>query len=543
MVNPYWSAWGDTHTGRQRDNNEDRIHYDAERGIFVVVDGMGGEAAGEEAAQHALDCIRKRLEQKTGTPARRIREAITAANNEVYRLAQARPQWRGMACVLTAAVIEDGGVHIGHVGDTRLYFIRGGEIRKITSDHSPVGRQEDAGELHELEAMRHPRRNEVFRDVGSAPHSLASDEFIDYVQVPFEPDSAFLICSDGLTDMVTSAEILRVVTRNAGDPRQTVQELIETANAAGGKDNVSVILVEGENFAPATLRHDATAATSSGPGSGVVRALTGRWSLFLYGLALGAVLLSLLPARFSVESPVLGGAPPETVPERPPLVVEPGSAELPTITKALEKARAGDRIVVASGEYNEAIRLKNGVAVVARRPGEVVIRVAQQLGNGAAAVTAEGVEHSTISGVVIRPDPGVSLPVGMRIHDSDVEVSDIEVSGTTRAGIWIEGNSRSGIAGSYIHSNLGSGIVALGSSAPRLTANVIVRNGAARDQKHPGIEILEQSSPEVVRNVICENAAEGIRVARPALREQVKNNFFTAGGKTNKAGAIGVARP
>jgi serine/threonine protein phosphatase PrpC len=537
----HWSACGGTDTGKERENNEDRIHCDAARGIFVVVDGMGGEVAGEEAAQVALVSIRKRLEQKTGTPARRIREAITAANNEIYRAAEARPEWRGMACVLTAAVIEDGNLHIGHVGDTRLYSIRPGRIRKITRDHSPIGTLEDEGKLHELEAMRNPRRNEVFRDVGSAPRRLDEEEFIDSMQVPFEPDSAYLICSDGLTDMVPSAEILRIVTRNPEDPRRAVEELIDAANEAGGKDNVSIVLVTGREFgresARPALSFTGAAAASTG---GAARVLMGRWAVFLYGIALGAVLLTLLPSPPAGKSRVSGNAPERPI-ERPALVVDPAGAELPTIASALEKARAGDRIEVVRGEYNERIRLKEGVSLIARNPGEVVIRPAQNE-EGEAAVVAEGIKSGALSGLVIRPGPGASLPVGMRISDADVRVSDVEISGTSRAGISIEGSARPEIAGSYIHSNLGTGIVARGTSAPRLVANVIVRNGTGGGTKRPGIEILEESSPEVVRNVISENGVEGIRSARPGFEEKLKNNFFVSDPKSTKRGAPGRTR-
>jgi serine/threonine protein phosphatase PrpC len=144
-----------------RQNNEDRWHIDPERGIFLVVDGIGGQAAGEKAADIAINLVRARLERQTGTAEDRIREGITVANNEIVRLAATNPDWHGMACVLTVAVIENGGAIVGHVGDSRLYKIRGRDIRKITHDHSPVGEREDGGEISEAEAMRHPRRNEV----------------------------------------------------------------------------------------------------------------------------------------------------------------------------------------------------------------------------------------------------------------------------------------------------------------------------------------------------------------------------------------------
>ena len=109
--------------------------------------------------------------------------------------------------MLTVAVLEDGSAVVGHVGDSRLYQIRRGEIRKITHDHSPVGEREDNRELTEAEAMRHPRRNEVFRDVGSEEHAPDDADFIEIQRIPFEPDCALLLCSDGLSDQVPSAEI------------------------------------------------------------------------------------------------------------------------------------------------------------------------------------------------------------------------------------------------------------------------------------------------------------------------------------------------
>jgi PPM family protein phosphatase len=550
--NPVWNAWGDTHPGKQREKNEDRIYCDRDRGIFVVVDGMGGEAAGEEAAHHALDCIRQRLENETGTVARRIREAITSANNDVYRLSQARPEWRGMACVLTAAVIENGHVHIGHVGDTRLYRISDGEIRKVTSDHSPVGRREEAGELHELEAMRHPRRNEVYRDVGSRLHKPDDEDFIDYIQISFESDSALLLCSDGLTDMVTSAEILKTVQRNAGNPRQCVRDLIDLANEAGGKDNISVIVAEGKDFPwayhplrdreaePAGDNEGGTASRGA-PGR-LWGTLTSRWFVFLYGFILGMALLGVLSSRIPIRLPVIGGASPKTGPAPETLVVEPGSAEFPTITKALEKARAGDVIEVGAGEYNDPIRLTKDVSLVARKPGEVVIQILTSLPEGEAAVSADGLQKSRLSGIVIRPGPGVTLPVGIKVNNSEIDISNVEISGTSRAGVWIDGHSQATLVAGYIHSNLGPGIIIGGVSTPRLLRNVIVRNGLGGGKPEPGIQIVDEAWPEVVHNVIIENGAEGIQISKRILQERMENNFFNAGEKRNQAGDIGTAR-
>src|ERR1700722_19503701 len=165
--------------GKRRKNNEDRYYVDPDRGIYVVIDGVGGHAAGETAASVAADVIRERLERPTGPPEQRIREAITLANNEILRLSRIRPEWTGMACVLTLALVEDDIVTVGHVGDSRLYLLGSGTIRKMTHDHSPVGEREDRGELSEDEAMRHARRNEIYRDVGSAEREPDDPGFIE----------------------------------------------------------------------------------------------------------------------------------------------------------------------------------------------------------------------------------------------------------------------------------------------------------------------------------------------------------------------------
>ncbi len=258
------AAAGLTNPGLQREVNEDRFHVDVARGVFAVVDGVGGQAAGGRAADVALMMLRTRLERETGPVSDRIRESITIANNEIHRLAAGRPEWNGMACVLTVALVENGHAVVGHVGDTRLYKLRDDRIEKITRDHSPIGEREDANELSEAEAMRHPRRNEVYRDVGSERHEPCDPEFVDIERVSFEPDAALLMCSDGLTDLVPAGDIKRIVTQLAGNPDAVVRALVAAANAAGGKDNITAVYVEGEQFAHRSVSdRDAVRATAS----------------------------------------------------------------------------------------------------------------------------------------------------------------------------------------------------------------------------------------------------------------------------------------
>jgi PPM family protein phosphatase len=252
-----------TDRGRERSNNEDRVLCEPDLGIFAVIDGVGGESAGEVAAETALEVLRARLSRRTTDSARLIREAIALANRQIYERAHADARLAGMSCVLTVAVLDGARATVGHVGDSRLYALAPGEIRKVTPDHSPVGAREDAGDLSESEAMRHPRRNEIFRDVGSDPHEPDDESWIDVLEAPFQGEGALLLCSDGLSDMLPGRDILETVEANAASPRAAVRALVERANAAGGRDNISAVLVVGERYAEAVRRRRSAAARAS----------------------------------------------------------------------------------------------------------------------------------------------------------------------------------------------------------------------------------------------------------------------------------------
>jgi serine/threonine protein phosphatase PrpC len=291
-----------TDTGLLRDNNEDRYFIDAGRGVFLVVDGVGGHAAGELAAQTAVETIRKFLtdpdcacdgsgsaaESSPSLPEQRVRNAIAAANNRIFEIAAHNAAHKGMACVLTLAIVADGQITIGHVGDSRLYLIWNGAIRKLTSDHSPVGQDEDAGELTEHEAMRHPRRNEVFRDVGTALRAAGDEGFIEVRSSRFHRDAAILLCSDGLTDHLSAARVREVVERYDGDPAQVANELVEAANLAGGRDNITAVFVAGPEF------RGRSGVTRPRTGTTRIRvprgAFTGRAAFLMYGLLIGMLI-------------------------------------------------------------------------------------------------------------------------------------------------------------------------------------------------------------------------------------------------------------
>ena len=280
-----------TDTGLHRASNEDRYWIDAERGIFLVVDGVGGHAGGQTAAHTAVEEIRQRLMDVQGTPEERVRDAITSANNRIFDLAQESTDRRGMACVLTLALVEDGNVTIGHVGDSRLYLVWHGALRKMTSDHSPVGEEEDAGELTEDEAMRHPRRHQIFRDVGSQRRGAGDPAFIEIRQCRLRPDAALLLCSDGLTDQVPAARLREVIESYDGDAARIAGELVEAANRAGGRDNATALFVAGAEFRGRT---GATRARFSTTRLRPARLLTGRMAFLAYGVLIGMLVWAVL---------------------------------------------------------------------------------------------------------------------------------------------------------------------------------------------------------------------------------------------------------
>ncbi len=456
-----------TDPGRVRQNNEDAFLADPDRGIFLVVDGIGGHAAGEKAAAIAVERIRARLERQTGAPELRIREAIALANNEILAAARSNPEWKGMACVLTLALVENGSAFIGHVGDSRLYLIRRGEIRKLTRDHSPVGEREDAGELGEAEAMRHPRRNEVFRDVGSEEHAPDDPGFIDIERLPFDAESALLICSDGLSDQVPAAEIERAVERHAGDPDTAARALIDAANAAGGKDNVTVVIVEGERFtapsiSPATPR----------------RSKVWPIAAALFNLAFAA---AVIYALYQPKAPVI---------IEPRTLTAGQGALYPSIAAALAAARNGDTVEVLAGEYREHIFLKSGVTLRSRIPREARL-IASPLNN--TAVTASGAEHARFAGFLIAADAQNPLEIGILVTNSSVDLENNEIEGAA-TGIQIAGPRAPTLTANAIHDCAQAGVVIEGSVNPWLFHNSFERDKTA-------ILLHGEGKPALVGNV------------------------------------------
>jgi len=470
-------AAGDTDPGLQRDGNEDLFHVDVHRGLYMVIDGVGGQAAGGQAAGVALAMLRARLERETGPPDERVREAITVANNEIHRLAGTRPDWKGMACVLTVALIKDGQATIGHVGDTRLYKIRKDRIEKVTRDHSPVGEREDCGELSESEAMRHPRRNEVYRDVGSEPHQPGDSEFVDLETIRFEDDAALLLCSDGLSDLVRASSIAQIVARHAGNPDKVVRALIDAANAAGGKDNVTAVYVEGERFA-STLETpypdfaaDRVPAAALVPKTGTARA--GR------GVRIAIVILVLLLIGAALARPEilqwLKAAPSDAGTLRMGAqVVQPGES----IGAAIGRADPGATVVVEPGEYREQVFLRDSIRVVSRVPRGATIRLPIEASEADTAVIADQLSSAEIAGFRIMGDAATPLGTGLRAAAA-VSIVDVEIMGATRAAIEFSGEGGT-LIGSEVHDNPGAAMIVQIGASPRISHNTFARNGMSQ---------------------------------------------------------------
>jgi serine/threonine protein phosphatase PrpC len=445
-------AAGVTDPGVLRAVNEDRFLVDAEHGIFVVIDGVGGQAAGGRAADTALDVLRDTLTGGNGSVSTRIRKAITQANNEVHRQAATRPELHGMACVLTAAVVEGDRAVIGHVGDTRLYKIRSGSIHKITSDHSPVGEREDAGELSERDAMRHPRRNEVYRDVGSGPHEFGDADFVDVKSTSMEPDAALLLCSDGLTDLVPSTTIHSVIRKHAGSPDKVAQALVQCANDAGGKDNVTVVYVEGERFQQATSVRRSRTMRTVAIALLVVAGLAGWWRSAGYPIPEAV-------ARLFARA--VGGS--------QSIVVRAGES----IAAALEKATPGSTILVASGEYRERIVLKAGVRLVSLVSRGATLRLPGNATDDETAVVVTNAPQSELTGFRIVGDSGSALGTGVLVRSSNVRLVDLEITGAARAAIDLGGGDNLEVLASDIHDNPGAALAVRANASARIAHNAI----------------------------------------------------------------------
>ena len=499
------SAAGASDPGLVRQGNEDRFFFDVEGGLFLVADGVGGRAAGEVASAIAVEVIPRSLLRTSGPAERRVREAIALANNEIHRQAQGSDAHRGMTCVLTVALLTGEQLTVGQVGDSRLYKITPAGISKVTRDHSPVGEQEDSGELSEEEAMRHPRRNEVFRDVGTMRHEPDDPEFIEILETRFEPDSAILLCSDGLSDMLSSDAIARIVRQHAGCPNDVVRALIAAANLAGGRDNVTAVYAEGPMFESAAAppaRGRADASRSSAPRRSAwlpLGAVTGLLAV----LALGAV-IDLLPDGLRGRTLVVGGS----------------SSAYASIGAAMAAAGPRDVVQIEPGTYQEEVVLGDGVTLKASVPGSVRL-VAPPGRLDWISLTSNGSRGNAVSGVRIVGTPDAPIAVGLKLGGRSGAIDDVILEGNIAIGIDVQNDGAPVLRASRFDEVRGIPLRIGGSARPIVRQNLFVQGP---QEGGPAVHVQENAQPTLDANVFV-GYSEAIG-APPAQREHlVRGNY------------------
>ena len=251
-----------TDTGRQRNANEDSFFVRAP--IFVVADGMGGAQAGEVASKAAADAFD--VDLPDGPPEQVLRETILAANRTIHELARADPSRAGMGTTLTAAIVDAVGeeVAIGHVGDSRAYRLRAGKLEQLTRDHSLVEEMRRKGQITDAQAEDHPQRSIITRALGPEPEVEP-----DLQTVAAAAGDVFLICSDGLTTMLGEEQIAKLLA-GASSMSAAVRALVDEANRAGGRDNITALAFRLEDAAaPQQSHEDATLIGSTAAEAGL----------------------------------------------------------------------------------------------------------------------------------------------------------------------------------------------------------------------------------------------------------------------------------
>ena len=221
-----------TDVGQVRDGNEDAILINDP--LYAVADGMGGHRGGEVASNLALQTVEQMFAQRQGT----LTEQVERANRAVFERSQSDRDVSGMGTTLTAALIEGGAVRLAHVGDSRAYLFRGGKLQLLTEDHTLVHRMVVEGEITETEAENHPHRSVLTRALG-----VEGDVRVDETKVEVREGDRLLLCTDGLTGMLSEDEIESIL-QHVRDPQEAVDRLVREANRAGGIDNITAVIVD-----------------------------------------------------------------------------------------------------------------------------------------------------------------------------------------------------------------------------------------------------------------------------------------------------------
>lgn len=235
-----YKVFGRSDVGKVRSNNEDAFLTTNKEGFFLVADGMGGHKAGEVASSITRDVISSKLtEQSAGDNIEAlIREAFLTANEKVRATASANTDQQGMGCTCVLLMLRDQNFFVAHVGDSRIYLFRKGQLKQVTRDHSYVEELFIRGLINEEEKKGHPYRNQITRYIG-----CSSKLEVDITSGPVWNGDVFLLCSDGLTEEVKDDKLEEIFSKNL-DPDATANMLVEEALKNGGKDNVSVVIVQ-----------------------------------------------------------------------------------------------------------------------------------------------------------------------------------------------------------------------------------------------------------------------------------------------------------
>ena len=255
-----------TDTGRQRRDNEDSAYVHAP--VFVVADGMGGAQAGEVASRIAIETFEQGLPD-SGSPEAQLAELVRDANHRIYDRSRAEHGREGMGTTLTAAHLVDGRLVIAHVGDSRAYLLRDGELKRLTQDHSLVDELVRQGKLTEEQAAEHPQRSIITRALGPEP-----EVEVDTWSYQMSAGDVVLLCSDGLTSMVSEDQVAEIM-RSATTLQEAADRLIDEANEAGGRDNITVVLCRLEEGEP-SLDQPTLLGEPSPAGAAVPEAPAGR---------------------------------------------------------------------------------------------------------------------------------------------------------------------------------------------------------------------------------------------------------------------------
>jgi serine/threonine protein phosphatase PrpC len=223
-----------------RTSNEDSCIANINTGLFLVADGMGGHAAGEIASQIAASTVEEIVSggQPTSNMVDLLQFAVQQANLRVYETQRHQPEYRGMGSTLTALVFRENHYYLAQVGDSRAYLVRDHHITQLTRDHSVVWPLYEGGILSKDDISRHPQKNLITRSIGTHPE-VEIDLFNETACV----EDIFLLCSDGLTDVLTDREIQHIMTGAERDPQNLSEMLIRAANSGGGPDNVTTVVV------------------------------------------------------------------------------------------------------------------------------------------------------------------------------------------------------------------------------------------------------------------------------------------------------------